>query len=370
MIFIDQLVMDAEPKRTADGYLAAMPRAARTGIQEYAGYEIGFNDREVVRVYRPENEVFSKASLASFAHRPITVDHPPVMVDSSNWKKYGVGHIGDEVARDGEFIRVPMLVMDAEAISQMDAGKVELSMGYSAEIVLEDGVTPEGEKYDAYIKNIRGNHLAIVDAARGGAKLRVFDMKSTNGEIQMTTKKLLVDGISVEVPETAAQVIEKSLSDAKAKSAEVETKLADSQTKLATAETSLSTAQAEIETLKSQLSDSKDPVKLDAAVKDRAALIDSAKKILEAVIVDGKSNDDIKRQVVDSKLGDKSKDWNDTQISASFAALSAVTDSQAPADPYARAVTTSTVTVGDSEKARIQRDAELANAWKTPVGAH
>jgi hypothetical protein len=364
MIFIDQLVMDSEPKRTADGYLAAMPRAARTGIQTYAGYELGFNDRETVRVYRPESEVFSKDALRSFAHRPVTVDHPPVMVDSSNWKEYGVGHIGDEVARDGEFIRVPMLVMDSAAVSAIDAGKVELSMGYSAELVLEDGETPEGEKYDAYIKNIRGNHLAIVDAARGGAKLRVFDMKSNQGAIQMTTKKVMVDGISVEVPETAAQVIEKHVSDAAAKVATIETQLADSQTKLAKVETDLSTSQAEVETLKTQLADAKNPEAIDAAVKARAAVIDSAKAVLDTVIIDGKSCEEIKRQIVDSKLGEKAKDWNDSQVSASFDALLAVADS-APADPYRQAVSTGgTVNLGDSEKSRIARDEELANAWK------
>lgn len=357
-------MMDSEPKRTSDGYLAAMPRAARTGIQVYAGYELGMNDRETVRVYRPESEVFSRDALSSFAHRPVTVDHPPVMVDSSNWKEYGVGHIGDEVVRDGEFIRVPMLVMDSNAVKQIDAGKVELSMGYSAELVIEDGETPEGEKYDAYIKNIRGNHLAIVDAARGGSKLRVFDMKTNQGAIQMTTKKVLVDGISVEVSDTAAQVIEKHIADAATKVDAVESKLADSQTKLAKAETDLATASAEVETLKSQLADAKNPTALDAAVKARALVIDSAKKVLESVVVDGKSCDEIKRQVVDSKLGDKSKGWTDAQVSASFDALTAVADS-APVDPYAQAVSNgSTVTIGDAEKARIERDKELANAWK------
>jgi hypothetical protein len=366
-------MIDSEPKRTADGYLAVMPRAARTGIQEYAGYELGFKDRDTIRVYRPEAEVFSKASLASFAHRPITVEHPPVMVDSTNWKQYGVGHIGDEVARDGEFVRVPMLVMDSNAIDQIEGGKVELSMGYSADIVVEDGVTPEGEPFDAYIKNIRGNHLAIVDAARGGAKLRVFDMKSTNGEIQMTTKKLIVDGISVEVPETAAQVIEKSIIDAKDKITDAEAKLADSQTKLATAETSLATAKEEVEALKGQLSDAKNPAAIDAAVKSRAELIDSAKKVLDSVVVEGKSNEEIKRQVVDSKLGDKSKEWTDAQVSASFDALAAVATTQSPTDPYATAVAdgANTTNIADAEKSRIARDQELANAWKTPTsGAH
>ncbi|MDT9702463.1 DUF2213 domain-containing protein, partial [Streptomyces sp. P17] len=87
-------------------------RVARTGIQQYLGSEVGRPDLEVVTVYRPESEVFKADSMASFAHRPITDDHPDEAVTADNWKDYSVGQTGEEIKRDGDFLRVPMMVAD------------------------------------------------------------------------------------------------------------------------------------------------------------------------------------------------------------------------------------------------------------------
>ena len=163
-------------KRTADGYLAAYARVARTGIQIYKGKELGRPDLGDVAVYRPASEVFDKAALKSFAHRPITLTHPTETVDAQNWKKYAVGHTGEDVVRDGESVRVPMLLMDAAAINAYEKdGVKELSMGYSTDLKWKKGVTKDGEAYDAIQTAIRGNHLAMVPVARGGETLRIGD---------------------------------------------------------------------------------------------------------------------------------------------------------------------------------------------------
>ena len=49
------------------------------------------NAMDVVRVYRPEKEVFRRDAMWSLAHRPITLDHPDTKVDASNWKQLAVG---------------------------------------------------------------------------------------------------------------------------------------------------------------------------------------------------------------------------------------------------------------------------------------
>ena len=49
-VFTDTLVMDAKPRMTADGYLVASPRAARIGIQDYLGREVGRPDLEIAHV--------------------------------------------------------------------------------------------------------------------------------------------------------------------------------------------------------------------------------------------------------------------------------------------------------------------------------
>lgn len=325
--------MDAKPRVTADGYMVAMPKAARIGMQDYAGAELGRPDLKVVRVYRPEEEVFNKDSLSSFAHKPITIEHPPVLVDAGNWKKYASGQIGDEIARDGDFIRVPMMIADQKAIDAINAGKVELSMGYTCDIEFIDGVAPDGQSYNAVQRNIRGNHLAIVDSARGGPQLRVIDYNSTQEKTM--THQVIVDGVSLQVADAAtAQLIAKALKDAEEELKEMTEDKENLDEKIKAMEDELSelkkqrdadktTNDSIVADLKTKLADAQSPAAIDAAVKARAAVIDSAKKVLSSVVIDGKSDEEIKRQVVDAKLGDAAKDWDAGQINASFTALCA-----------------------------------------------
>lgn len=170
--FTDRVTVGAA-RRTVDGYLVADAKVARTGVQEYLGSEVGRPDMAVVRVYRPAEEVFSDATMKSFAHRPMTNDHPPEHVTADNWKKYAVGQTGAEVVRDGEFVRVQLVLMDKATIAAWETGKRQLSMGYNAEIHFESGTTPDGQVYDAVQRKISNNHLSLVDAARGGSQLQI-----------------------------------------------------------------------------------------------------------------------------------------------------------------------------------------------------
>jgi cation transport regulator ChaB len=172
----DTIVMDGV-RKTADGYLTCSPRVARVGVQIYKGKELGRPDLGDVRVYRPPQEVFHKDAIKSMTHRPVTLTHPPETVNAGNWKHYSVGHTGDEVLRDGDAIRVPMVVMDAKAIDAYENhGVKELSVGYSTDLKWKKGVTRDGEPYDAIQTAIRGNHLAMVPAARGGETLNMGDV--------------------------------------------------------------------------------------------------------------------------------------------------------------------------------------------------
>lgn len=185
----DAFVIDGV-RKTGDGYLTAFARVARTGIQKYKGYELGRPDLDVVRVYRPPGEVFAPDAMRSFAHRPVTLKHPPRPVTAQNWKQYSGGHTGDEVVRDGEYVRVPMTMMDSALVDAYERqGIRELSMGYSTDIQWTPGVTDAGEQYDAVQTAIRANHLALVPVARGGDQLRVGDRDFTAEERRQLAKE-------------------------------------------------------------------------------------------------------------------------------------------------------------------------------------
>jgi hypothetical protein len=84
--------------------MVADVRAGRIGIQKYRGVEVNKPDLDLVRVYRPETEVFNKETMASFTSVTVTKDHPPTLIDSTNWKKFAVGFTGETVFQ-GRWIR-------------------------------------------------------------------------------------------------------------------------------------------------------------------------------------------------------------------------------------------------------------------------
>lgn len=368
--FTDYLTLDA-PRRTAEhGYLAATAVVARTGIQVYRGHEVGRPDLERVRVWRPEAEVFHEDAMRSFAHRPVTNDHPPVPVTSENWRKYAVGQVGDEVVRDGQHVKVPILLMDAGVIRDYEAGKRAISQGYSCELRWGSGTTPEGELYDATQTQIRANHTAVVDAARGGPEVRIVDKTK-----EKRMKTITVDGLSVQVEDRDAEIVQRTIDKlTKQITTDAETmeemkkrhaaEIAACATKDAEAKKLSDAKDAEIATLKKQLSDSEmTPAKLDVMVKDRALVITKARVLLgDALVSEGKTDSEIRRQVVDSVMGADSKGWSDDQVSASFAMIAKKNITE---DKLAAALSNSQVdAVTSLDKAYEDRDKALENAWK------
>lgn len=339
-MFLTDRVSVGAVRRTGDGYLVADAKVARTGIQLYTGAELGRPEMDVVRVYRPPEEVFSDDAMHSYAYRPVTIEHPAKMVDATTWKGVAAGQTGGEVQQEGKFVRVPLVLMDAAAIKAYEAGKRELSMGYTAEIVFQDGTTPDGQPYDAVQTQLRMNHLALVDRARGGAELRIGDGR-TPGEqdrgannpptekstmSNTNTRTVMVDGLSVETTDAGAQAIAKlqqqvqdgaqALADANAAHAAA---LADRDAKLAKAEAERDDAKAKV------LSDAD----LDKRVAARADLISTAKAIHDADYT-GKSDAEIRKAALAGKFGQAVVDGkSDAYVEARFD----IAAEQAKADP-------------------------------------
>lgn len=394
----DNYVLDGNAVReTADGFLVAVARVARTGIQIYGGSEVGKPTMDKVRVYRPEDQVFSVDSMKTFAHKPLTDNHPSVPVNSKNWRKTAVGFVGDEVARDGDFIRVPLMLADAATIAAVKNGKAELSVGYSADLKWGEGTTPAGETYDAMQTGIVVNHVAIVDTARGGPKLRIGD----DGHMEKPLKMAVVDGVSVEMTDVAQQVVDryvaKLIADAKTANdavAKLTTDLADERSAhaktVADGKVKTDTLDAQVATLTTQLAeankklaDASSPSALDAAVKDRAETIGKAKVAMgdkvSTLVVDGKTTAEIRKQVVATRVGDAASGWSDDQVKTSFDTLTVGIKVDAGAAPVADAALRAVMTPGlggtglvvsvadvqaSRDKAREDRDARRAKAWE------
>lgn len=326
--FCDTLDASTAARICADGSLVAEVYAARTGIQDYLGREVdpenahGLRDRATVKVYRPENEVFKADSLATFAAAPVTIDHPSTAVDATNWRELGVGEINGDVVRDGQRVRVPIIVRDAAAVKAATTTHKQLSMGYATNLVFPaDGKHPDGTACDAYQTDLRINHIALVRAARGGPELRVVDERPAtppHGDIPMKT--LTIDGLKVpNVSDEAEAAINKLLAD----NTSLTTKLKDSDALVATHVTTIATKDAEITTLKQQVADAAiTPAKLRDAAKAYATVCDKA-KALGVQFAEDADSEAIMKAVVNAKLGDAAKDWTADQVAVSFASLTA-----------------------------------------------
>ncbi|MGO7044381.1 DUF2213 domain-containing protein [Rhizobium johnstonii] len=346
MQFTDKLTLDGAIRRTADGYGVVSAKVARGGnVQLYLGSEVGMNDKATVRVYRPESEVFKKDAIASYAGVPVTINHPKNGVSAETWKDLAVGEVGDDVLRDGEFVRVPMMLRDAKAIKAVEDGKRELSMGYSAEITFADGVTPTGETFDAIMSDFKMNHVAIVDQARGGAELRIGDGADKWGAAPISTtdketvtmtdalRTVVVDGLSVQTTDQGAQAIAKLLKDLESSAAKIVSSDAAHATAIATKDEEIGTLKAENQKLKDA---APKPADLDKLVADRAALVTTIKAIDSKIEVSGVSDGDLRRAAVKAKLGDEMvKDASDAEITGMFKAIAKDVKT---ADPFANVV--------------------------------
>ncbi|MER9188309.1 DUF2213 domain-containing protein [Mesorhizobium australicum] len=327
MQFTDKVSV-AGTRRTADGYLVATARAVRTGIQLYAGHEVGMPDQDVVRVYRAADQVFSQDSLQSFSHAPITVDHPDEEVTADNWKALSVGEVSTAAKQDGQWVMLPLILKDAAAIKSVMDGKRELSAGYTCDLDFTPGVTADGEAFDAQQRGIKINHLALVDRARAGSKARIGDdvgkwgaspvttQTADERNIQMDLRKVLVDGLTVETTDAGAQAISKLFGDLASSAAKITTLATDHATAIAAKDKDLAKKDAEIDGLKAKVLSDAD---LDKRVAARADLIGKAKAIAKDVKTDGLSDSAIRKAAVAAKLGDAAiADKTDAYIDARF----------------------------------------------------
>lgn len=133
-------------------------------------------------VYRPAT-VLAKAK-DKFTRLPVTLEHPPVLINGNNFRDFAQGFTGDtasiEFLKDMNEITInsSLTLMDNEAVNAYYRGIVEVSPGYIGVFDWEDGVSPNGDPYDIVMRDIQEvNHLALTRAGRGGSAACILDSR-------------------------------------------------------------------------------------------------------------------------------------------------------------------------------------------------
>ena len=203
---VDKASPLSKPVRLPNGFVSAEGYLTRSGIFVYRDAQ-----GKTIRELRPPEEVMHPDSLASFALMPVTNDHPSELLTADNAKQYAVGSVSDAVTPDGDKVRAALMIHDATAIEALDAGKSELSCGYTADVEFTPGLW-NGQPYDAVQRNIRGNHVALVDAGRAGPACSIrMDAAGAAQEITMEDVMLELGGARYSVPADLAAELVKML---------------------------------------------------------------------------------------------------------------------------------------------------------------
>lgn len=173
------------------------PILTRVGIFEYKN-----PDGSIRRELRLPEEVFAPESLASYKGKPVILTHEAGMIDSDNVQQEQIGTILSEGTQDGDNVRAQIIIHDAR---KLDYGLRELSLGYSLDLEETPGEW-QGQPYDVIQRNIRVNHLALVEKARAGDSARLnIDGEDTQAEKGGNTMSKRKDGLT---PEEIAQLVE------------------------------------------------------------------------------------------------------------------------------------------------------------------
>lgn len=170
--------------KTDEGFLICrnVP-IARTGTMEYLARELCLegDPERIVTVNRYEEDVFSPAAMASFEGKIVTDNHPPDNILPETAGAYSRGHV-QNVRREGDKLVADLHITEASLISDIENGvKREVSCGYTCVYV------PDGSGYRQ--TQIRGNHVAVVQAGRAGHEVAIKDKQPEKGEDHMSKFK-------------------------------------------------------------------------------------------------------------------------------------------------------------------------------------
>lgn len=288
-------------KENTDGFLTGRAIVTNIGVFNYRQ-----PDGSIIRELRPPEEVFHPDSLASLEMIPITNTHPKGLVNTSNIKEVIVGMTGNDILKDAYALSIPMKITDPETINDIKLRvKQMISCGYQADLDETPGVWM-GVPYDCIQRNIRYNHVAVVDRARAGdlAKIRLdsdsnlnilmLDTRKNNNnkeEEVILMKSIVIDSIDYQAEEgviKAYNALKKDIDDYRATHSK--------------ADTEFSKIEAERDTLKAKLDNLEKIPKLDetmiqTAVKERLSIVDTALKI-GVEVNDSISNLDLKKAVI------------------------------------------------------------------------
>jgi hypothetical protein len=189
---------------TVDGRLQVeLNPISKANVCPYYGEEIpdheklGLDPKRVYMLLRDPEELAKAAE--TFNGVPLLLIHKPSTADEHP-RELTIGTTGTDAAWEDPYLKNTLVVWDAEGIEAIESDEQkELSSGYRYRADMTPGVF-NGENYDGVMRDIVGNHVALVEEGRAGPDVVVGDSKPRNLMMKIKTaalpsrKALLVQG--------------------------------------------------------------------------------------------------------------------------------------------------------------------------------
>ncbi|WP_387690794.1 DUF2213 domain-containing protein [Photorhabdus sp. RM71S] len=175
--------------------------------KEIPGYEkLGLDPERVYHMLRDSYELEKAAS--TFSKKQLLIRHIPVNASDPK-KEDTVGAIGSDITFEDGRLYGDLGVWDEYAIELIESGKMqELSSAYAYVPDMTPGEY-QGVKYDGVMRDIRANHVALVEKGRIGPDAIISDHKTVDLEKEMKLKK----GALTKIAEKIRLAMDSDLSD-------------------------------------------------------------------------------------------------------------------------------------------------------------
>ena len=184
---MNNLLFDATPSvrfKDENGFLhVAITPISKATVNPYLGREIegsaahGFKPDSIYYGLRDPKELEKAAD--TFNGLPLLLEHHPT--DAENLpKEWVVGSMGTDAVYEKPYLKNSMTVTDAQAIGYIEDGtakEISCSYRFTPDFTAGEFTEVDGSKvhYDFIMRDIRGNHVALVPEGRAGHDVKVAD---------------------------------------------------------------------------------------------------------------------------------------------------------------------------------------------------
>ena len=172
----------------------------KVGVFPYLGKTISpeLEPDKIYQVLRPEEELTNPETLKSLEAIPFVIDHTMIGDGFTPPEEKGIeGTTLKNVKVKGNLITNDLTAYTDRCKHAIENGKRDLSMGYRCRYELTPGIY-KGQPYDAIQRDIRFNHIALVDEGRMGSECRVTDNAIVYDKLDIEIKEFNMSKITLD----------------------------------------------------------------------------------------------------------------------------------------------------------------------------